>query len=479
MKIHKWQSRAISVTFLALILVSILLWVPSERAGAATPGPIDHYLVYSSDSRSVLTIDSPHIAGTPFNVTIQAQDASNINITSGADAQEVVIISPVKADPGLSPTSVNTVNGVALISLTLTVAQNGQALVFKGQHSGKTGTSNSFDMVQTISVKGSGTTVITDIGDSYGKTNYAWTALSDDLLGTLTIPAGTAMQQANGYRLTEIIMIESATPLTPPPNTSVIGLIYSFQPEGATFNPPVTLSLGYSLTLIPAGIAEDRLYIAQGNRTNGTWTKLAGTVDTANHTITTSQISHFSDFAIFAPTKAATFNVSNLNVTPLEVKPGEKVTVSATVTNTGDLGGSYPATLRLDGIQIASTNITMAGGASQQVSFSTSADAVGPHTVTVGGITGSFVVKALATATPTPTPTSTLTPSPSPKPSPTPTPTPTPVPSPSPTLTFTPTPSPTTPPSETGLNTWIPVGLVALVVIVGVVAWLVLRPKKR
>jgi hypothetical protein len=44
----------------------------------------------------------------------------------------------------------------------------------------------------------------------------------------------------------------------------------------------------------------------------------------------------------------AEFIISSLSITPSKVKPGEKVTVSTVVTNTGGTEGSYTAILKIN-----------------------------------------------------------------------------------------------------------------------------------
>ncbi len=71
---------------------------------------------------------------------------ASIAIATGADASEVIAISFIKADAGAQPTSAVTSSGIAVVSLTMTVAQVSQSIIFAGNTSGKIGTSNTFDV---------------------------------------------------------------------------------------------------------------------------------------------------------------------------------------------------------------------------------------------------------------------------------------------------------------------------------------------
>jgi len=90
----------------------------------------------------------------------------------------------------------------------------------------------------------------------------------------------------------------------------------------------------------------------------------------------------------------ATFTVSALSISPAEVKVGETITVSVLVTNTGDSAGTYGATLKLENVVVAIESVTLAGGASEEVTFITSKDVAGTYSVSVDGQSGTVVVKA-------------------------------------------------------------------------------------
>ncbi|MBA7669384.1 hypothetical protein ES703_77514 [subsurface metagenome] len=104
----------------------------------------------------------------------------------------------------------------------------------------------------------------------------------------------------------------------------------------------------------------------------------------------------FESFSVTEVIEApAAFTASNLTITPSEVDIGEEVTISVLVTNTGDLSGSYEVILKVDGVAIATEEITLAGGASETVTFTTAQDIAGTYSVTVDGLSGTFGVKAV------------------------------------------------------------------------------------
>jgi hypothetical protein len=109
---------------------------------------------------------------------------------------------------------------------------------------------------------------------------------------------------------------------------------------------------------------------------------------------------------VAAPPTPANFTVSDLSA-PASVTQGETVTVTATVTNTGETDGTQLVAFRFDtdgdGIPDAlglNESVSLAAGASQQVSFSVPTDDVAPGTYAHGvfsaddGETASLTVEA-------------------------------------------------------------------------------------
>ena len=138
---------------------------------------------------------------------------------------------------------------------------------------------------------------------------------------------------------------------------------------------------------------------------------------------------------------------------PAEVKPGEAVTVTVTITNTGGVEGVYTLVLEVNGNKEATQEIAVAAGGVESVSFKVNKQEAETYTLDVNGLTGSFKVVASAPApepTPvtTPTPTSEIT---------------TPLPSSTTPAPWTPEPLP--PESESTIN-WLLIGVVTAVVVI-------------
>jgi hypothetical protein len=240
--------------------------------------------------------------------------------------------------------------------------------------------------------------------DSAGIVQTTVTATSADGNLTITIPQGTKALDKNGNPLTTLTTNINTSPPPPPAGANIIALAYTFGPDGATFNPPITLTWSYDPGALPAGVAEEDLVIAYYDVTTGTWVELQGVVDAANNRITAS-VSHFTTFAIIGTAKPAAFSLSSLAISPTTVAPSEKVNISVSMANTGNLNGSYTVVLNINGVKEVEQSVTVAAGSSQTVSFSVAREKAGSYSVTIGGLNGSFTVAPAPSPTPTPQPT--------------------------------------------------------------------------
>lgn len=89
----------------------------------------------------------------------------------------------------------------------------------------------------------------------------------------------------------------------------------------------------------------------------------------------------------------AHFSVTNLEIAPDRVKQGEYITISAVVTNTGEITGSYSLVLKLKEVAESIQEVTLGPGVSQRVEFNVIKDAPGFYNVELEGLTGRFVVE--------------------------------------------------------------------------------------
>ncbi len=248
-----------------------------------------------------------------------------------------------------------------------------------------------------------GVTPVLGYVTSSGKFTEDVTAKSEDDKVELYIPEDTIGKNKYGALLSSISIKEGENPPDPPERSNVVGLVYDFGPDGATFDPPISLTVKYSESKIPEDVAEENLIVAYWDEDADEWVELEGTVDPEDNTIT-AEVSHFTEFTILAYTRPASFTVAGLSINPTEVGIGETVVVSATVTNTGDLAGTHEVILKVNGGEVGVKEIEVIGGDSEKLSFIVIPDAVGTYIVDVNGLIGSFAVveKALSATAPPP-----------------------------------------------------------------------------
>ena len=127
------------------------------------------------------------------------------------------------------------------------------------------------------------------------------TVLSPDGTLTVTIPGGTCCRNMYGGPLSNLEVTVDESPPPPPEYTSIVGLVYSFEPGNATFSPPITLTWKYDPGALPEGVAEEDLVLAYYDEQAKEWVELDCTVDTENNTVTAS-VSHLTTFAMLAGT---------------------------------------------------------------------------------------------------------------------------------------------------------------------------------
>ena len=297
-----------------------------------------------------------------------------------------------------------------------------------------------------------GTTDVSDATDSQGVFTEEVTAVSDDNLLSATIEQNTVGQTAEGEPLGNITITQMTAPPAPPTDTTVIGLTYDLGPDGATFDPPLDLSFSFDASLIPAGADPASMRVAYWDGSE--WVVLPNqTIDMVTGEIRVP-VSHFTEFQIISYTAAAAFSASNLTVSPTSIEAGDMVTLSVTITNTGDLSGSYRVEFRIGNV-IHHQRITLAGGTSQDVTVEVREGFVGENTVTVADKSATYTIVDTPVVTPTPPAPTPTPPAPNPTPAP---PAPAPAPSPAPAPPPAPEPEPTN---------WLLFGIAIAAVVVG------------
>jgi len=218
---------------------------------------------------------------------------------------------------------------------------------------------------------------------------------------------GTKLTLTNN-RVPRLIKITLAGSPPPPSDAAIAGHMYNVNayaskygstPSPITISPDSRIVLGYDPDELPENTTA--VLIAYYDEEAAKWVDLetagyvAGGVEVPN--ALTSQVTHFTTFAVLAKLAATTpakFETSNLTINPAQAQPNEAIIASVSVANTGGTTGDYSLEIRVDGIASGRKEVTLAPAASQAVSFTIAADTVGKHRAQVAGLTTEFEVMA-------------------------------------------------------------------------------------
>ena len=167
--------------------------------------------------------------------------------------------------------------------------------------------------------------------DPNGKVRKDVELKSDDGKVTLEIRQNTELRDATHKILSSL----TAARVESPPGKSLqkeIALAYEFGPQGASFNPPITLTLTYDPADFTGNVTEQSLVIAWWDGSN--WIDLDSALNTDNHAIS-AEVSHFSLYALI-----------EILSEPLPTSaPGPVIEISSTPTPSQVLPETVPATI--------------------------------------------------------------------------------------------------------------------------------------
>jgi hypothetical protein len=239
---------------------------------------------------------------------------------------------------------------------------------------------------------GGGTSELTTSGGVFTE-KATFKSADKDL--SIVIPKDTVGKTEDGDPLPEVRITKVNAPPAPPQDTGFIGLSYDLEPDGATFEPAITITFTYNPNWIPAGLGPENLTVGFYDADTQQWVMLDAsdiTIDPDTNTVSAS-ITHFTYYSVLTHTAPAEFTISDLTISPSEIEIAEQSTISAVVTNTGDVTGKTKVTLKVNGASVASKYVEVAGHDSQTVSFITVQGEAGSYTIDLDGLTGTFTVK--------------------------------------------------------------------------------------
>ncbi len=143
--------------------------------------------------------------------------------------------------------------------------------------------------------------------DAHGIVQNATQLQMEDGKVTLDIPKNTSLVDSNGKALDNLSASKLTSIPEPPPPQAAILTAYEFGPDGAQFNPPLTLTLKYDPKSLPANVDQSKVTLAFWDGSK--WITVESTLDIATNTLT-AQVSHFSMYALLAELAPAKFALS-------------------------------------------------------------------------------------------------------------------------------------------------------------------------
>ncbi|MBN2240877.1 MAG: hypothetical protein JW712_13985 [Dehalococcoidales bacterium] len=131
--------------------------------------------------------------------------------------------------------------------------------------------------------------------DSTGTVQAYTTLTTDEGKVSYRLTPNTKVLDSQGHALTRGFDAVSVENAPAPPEGADIVFAYDMKPDGATFSPPVTLTMEYDEATLPEDTDENNLTLAYWNGME--WVILNGTVDAENNKIS-APVTHFTEFAV-------------------------------------------------------------------------------------------------------------------------------------------------------------------------------------
>jgi len=384
-------------------------------------GPLSPSAFDNSTTLSVI-IPSNAIGGTIDNITVTATSQTD-NTVSDSDSCTVEVTVTRGVSVSISPNYENGENG-ATLTYTVTVINTGNVTDNYG--------------LTVIDNAGWGPTVsptpLTIIRGGNGNATLTVIVPPNAIPDTMDSITVTATSQSdNNFRDNTVCTAQAVAAVSPPPtppppapqpnpspsntdntppptpslisppngatitdNTPTLDWSDVSDPSGVAYNLSMAKDAGFTLiVLLKNGLKVSTYDLTPSEvLAAGTYYWRVRAVDNAGNASSWSENWSFtaSPGSHPPPPTPANFTVSDLTISPTEVTLGEEVSISVKVKNTGDLGGTYTAILKINGVVENIENVPIIGGSTKTVKFTMTKEVKGTYHVEVDGLTGEFAV---------------------------------------------------------------------------------------
>jgi len=151
-----------------------------------------------------------------------------------------------------------------------------------------------------LTVNNQGKVDVTTVSEGNWKADHAILSVSNDGIVTLGLEVTTRAAAADGTRIDLVTVTRIPDPPAPPPGDT-LAIAVDLGPSGATFDPPLLLSINYGILGLPSDT--DAADIKLSVLINGKWQVIESTKDPKKQTINAT-ISHFSQYAVLVLEKS-------------------------------------------------------------------------------------------------------------------------------------------------------------------------------
>jgi VCBS repeat-containing protein len=252
-------------------------------------------------------------------------------------------------------------------------------------------------------VPGPGVTTTLPYINSDGLFNLAAVVKSEDSRIALNIAKGVVARTQDDLPVRSIKIVPMDIQPTSTEEDRFIGQAYEITPDGARFSPSIALTVSYDPSDLPQNVAKDSLTLVVFDTSTSSWETIRSVHNEADSSIT-ADIEHFSNYAVMGKIAApsppppsaaapACFALSEVSVTPAKAVPGQIVTISSKVSNTGGTAGHYEVSLKINGAVESSKEVYASAGTTETVAFAVSRSFSGRYEVDLNGLTGSFAIE--------------------------------------------------------------------------------------
>ena len=366
---------------------------------------------FTVNSATQITATSPAGSGT-VDVTVTTPGG-----TSATTAADRFTYSTAPTVASITPTG-GPLAGGTTVTITGTGFISGATVKIGGTAASNVVVTNATTITATTpaGTAGAKSVVVTNTDTQSSNTNIAFTYAAAPTIISITPNSGSA---AGGTAVTItgtgfvngstiIIGVNQATNITVKSDNTITAStpagstgttdVYVTNPDTQRSNTNITFTYTGSGTVTTTPTTPT----ASTTTTTATDTNTTTTTNTSEVTTTTPVSTSTATTSLTTSTTVGTphpaaFAAASLIINPAKVKPSENVSVSLRITNAGDVAGTDTVVLKINNLIIESKDVTLGGGESTVVTFTTSSNLIGKYSCEVAGLYGNFTVSKSVT----------------------------------------------------------------------------------